>query len=491
MSKSSSDTAGLSLPKQFFVTRDRLDLESDWKILRLGDYNIYCAPGVGAIRLLPPAGSERGSAVILGWFSYRGNFYPNSTSNEIHTAETLEEIYPLLTGRFVVLQHEGSSLLCTPDPGGQLPVVYRTESGELGSTPRVLEWTEKLLPDPTVDATYRRADGTVWYPFGATPYAGIERLLPGQTVALNAGRAQLINRTPAVTSPLSVEQMHGLARDFVEAVGRVGQSMECHLTAGWDSRMVVSATLQTARRITYLTYLPAGATARVDSQVASRIAKRFELDHAVIPVQSPSTKDIEAWLARTSYCLRDSVTNLTRTIAQTYVDRYALAGVGGEVGRAFYWNKRDIDQHGLTPDALLARLGFEKTEVGLSRAEQWLSGYAGLSSTSILDRAYIDIRLGCWASAALCGHPVQKPTLSPFNSMAVYESMLALPEDYRLSGQFARDFIACGSQELARIPINRPSGVQRLRNLPRELARRLPKSTTALIKNRLLLNTPV
>ncbi|MEP4147468.1 MAG: hypothetical protein ABJL54_09625 [Halioglobus sp.] len=490
MAQSSRGVSGPSLPKQFLVTRDRLELEGDWQSLRLDGYHIYSASGVGAIRLLPRVDSASGGAVILGWFSYRGVFYPNSTSNEIHTDETLEEIYPQLTGRFVILQHQGGSLLCTADPGAQLPVVYREESGELGSTPRVLEWTGKLLPDPVAEATYQRADGTVWYPFGATPYKGIERLLPGQTVALNAGRAQLVNRSPAITSPLSVEQMHGLTRDFVETLGRVGESMECHLTAGWDSRMVLSATLQAARRVTYLTYLPGGATARVDSQVASRIAKQFELDHVIIPVQSPSAKDIEQWLARTSHCLQDSVTNLTRTIAQTYVDRYALAGVGGEVGRAFYWSKRDTDQYGLTPEALLARLGFESTNAILSRAEQWLSGYADLSSSAILDRAYIDIRLGCWAGASLCGHPVQKPTLSPFNNRMIYESMLALPQDYRLSGQFARDFIACGSPELARIPVNRPVGVQRLRNLPREVARRLPKSTTALIKNRLLSNSP-
>jgi len=65
----------------------------------------------GTIRLLPRAGSGAGSAVILGWFSYLGMFYPNSASNEIHTDETLEEIYPQLTGRFVDLQHQGGSLL--------------------------------------------------------------------------------------------------------------------------------------------------------------------------------------------------------------------------------------------------------------------------------------------------------------------------------------------------------------------------------------------
>lgn len=250
--------------------------------------------------------------------------------------------------------------------------------------------------------------------------------------------------------------------------------------------MVLSASLPVKDSIDYLTYLAEGNTARIDAEVANHIANLFGLRYRHVPITEPSKDEINRWLSRTSECVIDSVTGLTRTIVENYTDRYGLAGVGGEVGRAFYWKKSDIGATGLSPEQLLQRLGFDKNTLALQRADMWLANYHHESRTNILDRAYIDIRLGCWAGPSLGGHLVEKPTLSPFNSLAVYESMLALPETYRLSSRFSRDFISQGSAKLARIPVNRLRGTRRLGNLHRELAKMLPKGTKARIRQYLM-----
>jgi hypothetical protein len=481
MSQYSQPVAATYLPKQFLVTRERMAPKPGWQRLQLGDFHLYRAAGVGATRILHGDDNARPETVVLGWFGFRDNFYPGREPDELRIHGTIEDIYPEMTGRFVVLRLQDDALLCTTDAGAQLPAVYRPETGELGSTPLTLGWTTALDKAPGLSETFSRADGTVWYPFGATPYTGVERLLPQQTVALDSCGARLVEWRPATTEPLSVPQMHGRARDFIQSLGKSQNALECHLTAGWDSRMVLSASWPLRHRIAYLTYLAEGATARIDAEVAGHIARRFDLAHQGTRVSIPSRDDIDHWLARTSDCIRDSVTDLTRTIVETYADRYGLAGVGGEVGRAFYWKKRDIDLTGLTPEQLLERLGFSKTGGALSRADHWLERYRDQSRARILDRAYIEIRLGCWAGPSLGGHLVEKPTLSPFNSLALYESMLALPERYRLSGAFARDFISQASPDLARIPVNRPAGLKRLRNLPREGAQLLPKRVKARI----------
>lgn len=477
-----------TLPKQFLVTRMRIAPQHGWEQLQLGDFHVYHARGVGATRILHSGDEACPETVVLGWFGFRGNFYPGSGPGEILIHEPLEDIYPEMTGRFVVLRLQGDALLCTTDAGAQLPVVYRPETAELGSTPLTLGWTKALDKISDLSATFSRADGTVWYPFGATPYAGVQRLLPQQTLALSSGSARLVEWRPTARSPLSVSQMHSSARDFIQALANSQAGLECHLTAGWDSRMVLSASWPLKHRINYLTYLAEGATAQIDVEVATNLARRFGLSHATIPVSHPSQDDIDQWLARNSNCIQDSVTGLTRTIVETYADRYGLAGVGGEVGRAFYWKKRDIGLVGLTPELLLQRLGFRATREALSLADRWLARYRHQPRTRILDRAYIDIRLGCWAGPSLGGHLVEKPTLSPFNCLWIYESMLALADSYRLSGAFARDFIAQGCLDLVQVPVNRPAGLRRLRNLPREAAQRLPKGTKARLR-KLLLNT--
>jgi hypothetical protein len=478
------------LPKQFLVTRQRLDPKPGWQQFQLGAYHVYHAPGVGATRIRNFENDPQTQTAVLGWFGYRDTFYSGHGPGELLTHRSLKDIYPEMTGRFVVLSRQGDRLLCTTDAGAQLPVVYRPETGELGSTPLVLGWTMALEKAPRISAEFPRVDGTVWYPFGATPFVGVERLLPQRTVALSSRGARLTEWQPANPASLGVSQMHGVARDFIRSLEKSEDSMECHLTAGWDSRMVLSASWPLKHKIVYLTYLAQGATARIDSEMASHMAQRFGLGHETIPVLNPSPEDIDQWLARTSECIRDSVTGLTRTIVESYNHHYGLAGVGGEVGRAFYWKKRDIGQNGLTPEELLVRLGFGKTRGALSRADRWLDDYRDQSRAGILDRAYIDIRLGCWAGPSLSGHLVEKPTLSPFNSLVLYESMLALPQSYRLSGAFARDFIAQGCAELARLPVNRATGIRRLRGLPREVARVLPKHARARIRRLLFSGTP-
>ena len=482
MSKPSKPITVAALPKQFFVTRERLDPEPGWQRFQLGDYHLHLGPGVGATRIVQAGQSDGSETVVLGWFGYRDKFYTGEQRRDLRIDVSVEEAYPDLTGRFVVLSRQGERLYCTADAGSQFPVVYRPETGEIGSTPLVLDWTMALENASQVTTEFSRADGTVWYPFGATPYAGVERLLPQQTVVLDSRGAELIDQRSAGIVPLDVSQIHGKAADFIRSMDESDENLECHLTAGWDSRMVLSASWPLKHRISYLTYLADGATARIDTEVANHIARRFRLGHQTIPVVTPSRDEIEQWLGRTSHCIRDSVMDLTKTIVETYAHRFGLAGVGGEVGRAFYWNRRDTDAMGLTPEELLGRLGFDETSGALSRADQWLSRYRDQSRSHILDRAYIDIRLGCWAGPSLGGHLVEKPTLSPFNNLAIYESMLALPESYRLSGAFARDFIAQSSEELSRIPVNRPAGWRRLRNLPREAARLLPKETKARLR---------
>jgi hypothetical protein len=476
------------LPKQFLVTRTRTAPKPGWQQFRLGDFYVSHAGGMGATRILHSGDKAYPETVVLGWFGFRDNFYPARETGDIQIHEPLENIYPEMTGRFVILRLQGDALLCTTDAGAQLPVVYRPETAELGSTPLTLGWTTALTKVPDLSGTFSRADGTIWYPFGATPYAGVQRLLPQQTVALSSGGARLVEWHPASRPPMSVSQMHSCARDFIQSLVKSQKGLECHLTAGWDSRMVLSASWPLKHSINYLTYLAEGSTAQVDAEVATNIARRFDLNHVTSPVSRPSKDDIDQWLARNAGCIHDSVADLTRTIVETYANRYGLAGVGGEVGRAFYWKKRDIGLVGLTPELLLERLGFGETREALSLADRWLARYRHEPRTHILDRAYIEIRLGCWAGPSLGGHLVEKPTLSPFNCLWVYDSMLALPESYRLSGSFARDFVAQGCRDLANIPVNRPAGLRRIRNLPREAAQMLPKGAKVRLR-RLLLST--
>ena len=475
------------VPKQFLLTREKIEPPQTWQTLKLGNYYLYCAAGIGITRVLQKdeniaSKAEPEISLILGWFGYESTFFPNNESTNLSLETSLENAYPHMTGRFIVLNMAGDKIYCTTDAGAQFPAVYRASTGEVASTPGLLAWTQPIITSDITATAFDRFDGARWMAFDATPHAGIRRLLPRRRLQVRGDGCKLTDWRPIIDTTLNVNGLVSKTSSFIQSLIDSHTDVECHLTAGWDSRMILAASWPRRSSIHYLTYRAPGANGKIDNKVATAIAARFSLAHSSIAVHQPNAEEVARWMERTSYCIRDSVINLSNTVETTYRGKFGLAGVGGEVGRAFYWNQKDIGKYGLEPSQLLERLGFKVSGIALESAERWLDGSAQLPTSRILDQAYIDLRLGCWSGPSMCGHRVEKPTLSPFNSHVVYESMMQLPQDYRLSGQFARDFIAQASPELSRLPVNRLWGVQRLYGLPREIAKKLPKGIKTQIR---------
>lgn len=466
------------LPKQFLVTHKRIEPPPDWRSTALGDRLVYTSPELPVTNVTHTS-SEKNAAcptMVLGWFSVNDQFYPNPQNPILRADTPIENLYHQMTGRFIVLCAGPTGLRCITDPGALLPLVFRLDTDEVASTPAALSLTAPVTRSASTNEDFRRADSAVWYPFGVTPFSGIQRALPGSILELPSGRIARVAQPPslAMTDRDIVKHIHLRTRKFVEALSKE-RTIECHLTAGWDSRMVLSASMGTTADIQYLTYKAPGTNGSIDCLVAQRISRSLSLRHKEIALLPARQRDIDGWAQRTSGCIRDSVMSLTTTVTATYTGRYVLCGLAGEVGRAFYWRARDIEKYGLDAEGLLDRLGFRRSKPAIEAAERWLQDIDVKSRTAILDQAYIDLRLGGWAGPSLCGHPVDKPSLSPFNNSTIFSLMRMLPDEYRQSGEFAKDFVSLGSPGLAQIPVNRAAGMKRLRYIRREIAATLPK----------------
>ena len=480
-----TDSAGnRSLPKQFLLSERDIDAPSEWLKIRVGDRYLYKAPELPIIRIdrrradNPPAHAE----FILGWFVYEGKAFPNSHAGALQTNDSIDEVYSGMTGRFVIISISQGEFRCLTDPGGLLPVVYRKTEGDIASTPRALELAFPIVTDEETREGLVRRDGTVWYAFGTTPFSSVDRLLPATILQMPTGKTTAIpGEAEAMTSAQAVEYLYEHCRSFISALSELG-TLECHLTAGWDSRMVLSAAMRSSAQVDYITYRTPGASGSIDCQISRLIAQSHSLDHQEIALQPANQQDLNDWRWRTADCIQDSVMHLTRTVQETDSNRYVLCGLAGEVGRAFYWRSKDIGKTGLAPAELLRRIGFKETQLAIAHGEQWLEPFADAPTPLILDQAYIDLRLGGWAGPSITGHPISKPTLTPFNNAKVFSLMKSLPERYRLSGLFAKDFVSLGSLQLGAMPVNRAHGLRRIRYLKKEIAARLPANAKAALK---------
>ena len=94
----------------------------------------------------------------------------------------------------------------------------------------------------------------------------------------------------------------------------------------------------------------------------------------------------------------------------------------------------------------------------------WLIGLPpGLSVPTILDLAYIEHRLGCWASPHLYGAAPFHMNLVPLCHRRIFDILLRLPPDYRRKQRLARDIISRAWPELMRWPFNDYTGFKRVR----------------------------
>jgi hypothetical protein len=356
---------------------------------------------------------------ILGWFTY--NNYFHFKDGILHIENELNDIFfQTLNGRFLIVEKINSEIQVTTDPGSQLAAIYDEITKTVASTPTVLSYLRKIEMDTEVIRNVTRTDGTTWYPFGLVPCKGVKRILPSRRLQLDRGTCTAIRY---LSNDLIIDNPDVITKEIFQrvtsnivAISKAGP-LTAHLTAGYDTRMILSSCLSCGVSVTFQTFMAENTGARLDCEVAKEIARMCNLEHKTILFQQPETKQIEQWMERAGWCIYDSVTLLCKTVKNSDSGQFQLTGGCGEVGRSFYWEKKDLTRNYIPTKELLKIVGFKYSQLLEDKCESWLSEISSghLDKTTILDIAYIENRLGCWSGPSVYGHDISRPTLSPFN----------------------------------------------------------------------------
>ena len=138
--------------------------------------------------------------------------------------------------------------------------------------------------------------------------------------------------------------------------------------------------------------------------------------------------------------------------------RALLPGMGGEIARSYFWS-RDREIKLLDAKAILDRLHLPVCDKTLIMTEEWLSEISDLSPSLVLDLAYIEQRLGCWAGPQMYGSDHRSVChLWPLSHRRIFQLMLQLPSEYKQKQQLAKDICALEWPELLDTPFNDFSG---------------------------------
>jgi hypothetical protein len=298
-----------------------------------------------------------------------------------------------------------------------------------------------------------------WFLGGLTAHEGIFRLMPNFYLDLDRFETRRHwPRTaiaPAGDPAEACAGIAGLCRATIAATAASG-GINMALTAGNETRLLLSTVRDRTDALRFFTVDTPDT--RLDVHVACALAARHGLNHRLLPEITATAAEQADWHARTGHTFGGPHVRSHPTAQQFCDQPFFVGGLGGEIGRGFFWRRDDHDGMALTAQDIWARTGLPPDAPSLTAVETWLDSVRGLPALLQLDLAYLELRMGCWGFAmAYANHrPVH---IHPLINRASFAAMLSLPPDWRRmqnkSNRMIREIIRQGWPDLLELPINR------------------------------------
>ncbi|MCG2841761.1 hypothetical protein L6Q21_12285 [Sandaracinobacter sp. RS1-74] len=197
------------------------------------------------------------------------------------------------------------------------------------------------------------------------------------------------------------------------------------LTAGLDSRIVFAAFRGHAQSVSGMTL--ADGRVSFDQDIPPRLCAELGFRHQSVPITASTPADIERWDRMVGHAVRSNNREIYLSLRGVDGDVF-VNGLYGEPARCFLY-AHDWEQVNRQPaDALniLARLKQPRDAGMEADIEAWLAPIRHLPRSTVMDLAYIELRMGSWGMGQ---GPAQKSlrwSLMPFAQWRIQESFLTL-----------------------------------------------------------------
>ena len=307
-------------------------------------------------------------------------------------------------------------------------------------------------------ALYQALDvpGEGWFPSGLTAHTGVHRLLCNHYLDLSS--FQVHRHWPlgpfghAGDVEAAALRVADIVRRSAEALLQRGK-LAVALTGGNETRFLLAAYRPIIEQLTFVT-VSAPSTQR-DVELAKRLAQRFKLRHLILPLVEATPEAQLAWHYATGHCVSgpNMVSHPTIRPLVGQFDWF-LGGLGGEIGRAFFWRPTDTADTPMAAAELTPRFGMPAAGDVMDATERWMEGVAGFDALTKLDLGYLELRMSAWSAAQTYAQSFVDHE-HPLIAREVYALMLDLPPEAKRGNLLIKSAIAQLWPELSEIPINR------------------------------------
>lgn len=451
------DTSNIECKLQFIISERAFKLPIDFDLHEINGFYLGIHRQQKVIRALDSSGETIGC--FLGLVIELDKEVVITSDIVIERSLSVKDVACLLdgfAGSYVFIYLTEFEKRIYLDADGTMSLVYDPSRKIAGSTAAVIldesSYFNKLNSDLFRDLDVLNFG---WFPSGLTAHQGIERLLCNFFLDLTTWECKrfwpIKPFSYSTDSQYQVETICDNTKKTLKSLTKAYQVQQS-LTAGYETRFLLSCCKDIRDQISFFTV----ASTKIDRDIAKLLSGKFSLKHVEIPKILTTEKQQQDWLFRAGHAIGG--TNLTTHASINHFNQHTVLsiGLGGEVGRGFLWKKGDRPDNKVTAELLIGRFGLPTENRLLESTALWLGTLPpGLDFFSILDLAYLELRMSAWAYAqayaqdAICLH------ISPMISYRNYKAMFDISPESKLRNPFLYSGIMRNWPSLLEVPINR------------------------------------
>lgn len=438
----------LQYSRQFLFSSKECPKFDSWQLEYIGLYYIYTHDYCELTKV-----TNRDFEIILIGYILDPN--GSDLSNEeilldLLNIKSIDEV-PLklysLTGRFVLIVKYLDDYRIFHDPCGLRSVFYTRDGqdfcaasqplliGEVTDIKKVSEY-EKYFSSEYVNTNKEH-----WIPSGISLYQNVFHLIPNHY--LDVATCEQVRYWP--NEPICHQSLEESLDKFTELLSNIMTAVNNRykislpLTAGWDSRVILSACKDIKDELWFYTLKFRDLSELSnDIKIPKSLASKLELDYHIIDCNRPLDSEFsENYIANSDIPHLHDWGEMANAMDKDYPKEYiTIKGNCSEIGRCSYSSTMGKSrQYANTDKDLLSYEDgwreFDFLQKGILR---WLDGFRLIDRSieyDIYDLFYWEHRMGSWQARNQLEFDIVQEAFTPFNNRQLLDIMLRIDSQYR------------------------------------------------------------
>lgn len=280
-----------------------------------------------------------------------------------------------------------------------------------------------------------------WWPSGTSLYEGIEHLTPNHFLDLkNKKVCRFWPERKIVPIPLDygIEKASDLLKNSMNAAFEKFK-LALPITAGIDSRTILSATKDISEDVYYYTLLYGSLNAESnDIKIPKRLLSFLGLEHHLLDCSTQMSPSFSKIYCKNVANAHIAWGNIAYGLSSLFPsDRVCVKGNGCEIARCFYYkNKYPKSIDGATLGALA---GMKDSSFAIKHFDEWINNTMAIATDfniDILDLFYWEHRMGSWQSMSQLEWDIVQEAFTPYNNRRLLTILLSVDRTYRKPPDF-------------------------------------------------------